>query len=92
MFASCISLASCIFAIPQKWEFQQEWSRVGCELTLERALYLSPDMYEANGFGRIRLGRWMEPAEPGDNIRLITVTSSSNPHVVCNKSALIERW
>lgn len=57
-----ISLASCIFAIPQSRNFQQEWSRVGCELTLERALYLSPDMYKANSFGRImecsRLDQW----------------------------------
>ena len=32
-------------------EKNKEWSRVGCELTLERALYLSPDMY------KLELGR-----------------------------------
>ena len=98
-FIVLISLASCIFAIPQSRNCQQEWSRVGCELTLERALHLSPDMYKANSFGRIRLERWMEhhevqsagPVEPGDNIRLSTITSRTNPHVVCNKSTLIER-
>ena len=57
-------------------------------------------MYKANSFGRIRLERWMEhhevqsagPVEPGDNIRLFTITSRTNPHVVCNKSTLIDRW